>query len=156
MRQPVKKTTKVKTEKRIKRATKQPYKRKHKEYGTSKLEERFAKEFLDKLGVEYVYQFKAESIGRYYDFRIVNGPIIEINGSYWHGDERLYEEKELNKVQKRTKYIDSVKEKWALEHGIPIYYIWEKDINETPSKVMSELKKILHVADEMKDKKKRH
>ena len=33
MRQPVRKTSSVK---RIKRATKQPYKRKHKEYGTSK------------------------------------------------------------------------------------------------------------------------
>lgn len=153
MRQPVRKTSSVK---RIKRATKQPYKRKHKEYGTSKLEQRFAKDFLDKLGIEYTYQFKAESIGRYYDFKIKDGPIIEINGSYWHGDERIYEEKDLNKIQKRAKYIDSLKEKWALEHGIPIYYIWEKDINETPSKVMEMLKEILNIANKMKNKKKRH
>ena len=153
MKQPIKKTVNTNTQKTIK---KKPLKKKHKEYGTSKLEEKFAKEFLDKLGVEYVYQFKADSIGRYYDFRITNGPIIEINGSYWHGDERLYEEKELNRVQKRTKYIDSIKEKWALEHNIPIYYIWEKDINENPSKVMKMLKEILHVTDKMKDKRKRH
>ena len=30
-------------------------------------------------------------------------------------------------------------------HGIPIYYIWEKDIRETPSKVMNYLKEILHI-----------
>ncbi len=153
MRQPVKNKTVKTTNVKKTSGTK---KRKHKEYGTSKLEQRFAKDFLDKLGVEYIYQFKAEDIGRYYDFRIVDGPIIEINGSYWHGDKRLYEEKDLNKVQKRSKYIDSIKEKWALEHGIPIYYIWEKDINETPLKVIDELKKILHVADKMKNKKKRH
>lgn len=54
-------------------------KKKHPQYGTSKLEEDFAKEFLDKLGVKYVYQFEAKDIGRFYDFRIKDGPIIEIN-----------------------------------------------------------------------------
>ena len=58
MIQPVRKTIKVKKEKSVKRIVKQPNKRKHKEYGTSKLEERFAKEFLDKLGVEYQYHLK--------------------------------------------------------------------------------------------------
>ena len=52
--------------------------KKHEEYGTSKLEEKFAKEFLDKLGVEYIYQFKAESIGRYYDFCIPSANLIII------------------------------------------------------------------------------
>ena len=153
MRQPVKNKTVKTTNVKKTSGTK---KRKHKEYGTSKLEQRFAKDFLDKLGVEYIYQFKAEDIGRYYDFKIIDGPIIEINGSYWHGDKRIYEENNLNKVQKRTIYIDSIKEKWALEHGIPIYYIWEKDINESPSKVMKTLKEILHITNKMKDKKKRH
>lgn len=133
----------------------------HKEYGTSKLEERFAREFLDKLGVRYQYQFKAEEIGRYYDFRIVpDGPIIELNGSYWHGDPRLYEEKDLNKVQKRAQKVDEYKEKWALAHGIPIYYIWEKDINEKPKSVMDYLRNILNIEQERKikieNKKKRH
>lgn len=133
----------------------------HKEYGTSKLETRFASEFLDKLGVEYQYQFKAVDIGRYYDFRIIpDGPIIELQGSYWHGDPRLYEEKDLNKVQKRTRRIDEYKEKWALAHGIPIYYIWEKDINEKPKFVMDYLKKILNIEQERQirkeNKKKRH
>lgn len=120
-------------------------KRNHPKYGTSKLEEYFAHEFLDKLGVDYTYQFEAKDIGRFYDFRIVNGPIIEINGSYWHGDSRLYESENLNRVQKRNIYVDKLKEKWALLHGIPIYYIWEKDIKETPSKVMDYLKEILNI-----------
>nr|MBP3680734.1 hypothetical protein [Clostridia bacterium] len=45
-------------------------------------------------------------------------------------------------------------------HGIPIYYIWEKDIRETPSKVMNYLKEILHIHNKntliKENKKKRH
>lgn len=132
----------------------------HKEYGTSKLEEKFAKEFLDKLGVKYQYQYYASDIKRYYDFKIENGPIIEVNGSYWHGDKRIYEEKDLNKVQKRAIYVDELKKKWALMHGIPIYYVWEKDINENPSKVMKDLKEWIGICTEKmiidENKKKRH
>ena len=58
--------------------------KKHPNYGTSKLEEYFAKEFLDKLGVEYVYQFEAKDIGRYYDFFLKNhNLLIEVDGDYW-------------------------------------------------------------------------
>ena len=59
-------------------------KKKHPKYGTSKLEEYFAKEFLDKLGVEYVYQFEAKDIGRFYDFFLKKqNLLIEIDGDYW-------------------------------------------------------------------------
>lgn len=118
-----------------------PKERKHPEYGTSKLEERFAKKFLDKLGVEYQTQFKAESIGRYYDFYIPSANmLVEIDGSYWHTDPRLFEGKELTPTQKRNKRVDRDKDKWAVEHRMPLLRIWEKDINETPEKVMSTLK----------------
>lgn len=130
--------------------------RPHPKYGTSKLEEDFARDFLDKLGVRYIYQFEAKDIGRFYDFRIENGPIIEIQGSYWHGDARLYEEKDLNKVQRRNMRVDEYKQKWALSMGIPIYYIWEKDIREQPDKVMDALREILRIKDKKDEKGKRH
>ena len=41
-----------------------------KQYGTSKLEEQFARDFLDKLEVPYKWQFEAKDIGRFFDFRI--------------------------------------------------------------------------------------
>lgn len=136
-----------------------PKEKKHPEYGTSKLEERFAKNFLDKLGVKYQTQFKAESIGRYYDFKILpNGPIFEVNGGYWHGDERLYETKDLNNTQKKNKKVDKIKLKWALEHKISIYYFWEKDINENPEKILDEIRNILYIEEkknEIKEKKKK-
>lgn len=59
-------------------------KQKHPEYGTSKLEDRFAKEFLDKLGIKYVTQYYAKEIKRYYDVFIPSHRIlIEIDGDYW-------------------------------------------------------------------------
>lgn len=142
-KQPVKNIIKYKFQSKQKKETEIKKNEKVK-IGTSKLEDLFAKNFLDKLGVKYIRQFKAESIGRYFDFRIIpNGPIIEINGGYWHGDPRLYEEKDLNKIQIKTQRIDEYKRKWALIHCIPIYYFWEYDIHNNPNKVMNELKNIL-------------
>ena len=133
--------------------------RPHKEYGTSKLEQRFAKEFLDKLGVEYIYQFKAESIGRYFDFFCpVANVIIEVDGDYFHGYGKLHEEK--NKMQKHSEWVDKQKDTWALAHGIPIIRIWEHDINDNPGKVMKILKERIGKYSEQYqkelEKKKRH
>lgn len=53
-------------------------------FGTSKLEEDFARDFLDKLGIEYVYQFEAVDIKRWYDFYLPkHNLLIEIDGGYW-------------------------------------------------------------------------
>ena len=142
--------------------------RKHPKYGTSKLEEDFAKEFLDKLGVKYIYQFEAQDIGRYYDYAILlndnmttgNMILVEIDGSYYHSDPRLVNEEKMNPMQKRNKRVDEYKDRWALLHGIPLIRIWEKDIRENPKMVMSELKKRLYIQEEKintsKNKGKRH
>lgn len=148
MAQPIKKDIKKVAKKIPKKKREgvalQKKKRKHPEYGTSKLEEKFAHEFLDKLGVDYVYQYKAESIGRYFDFRIMpRGPIIEIHGSYWHGDKRLYEEKDLNATQKKNIKVDEYKRKWCARNGIPIIYIWEYDIHNNYEKIFVYLEKEL-------------
>lgn len=116
----------------------------HPKYGTSKLEEKFAREFLDKLGLKYTYQYEAQSIGRFFDFRIEpKGPIIEIQGSYWHGDKRLYEESELNPVQKRSIRVDEYKKNWCSRNGIPLIYIWEEDIKKDPEGIMKFLREKL-------------
>lgn len=155
MKQPVKNKTLVKPIK----SKKTTGKRKHKEYGTSKLEERFAKEFLDKLGVEYIYQFKAEDIGRYYDFYCPKANcIIEVDGDFYHSYGLTHEEK--NPMQKHNEYVDKIKDEWALMHGIPILRIWEHDINKNSSKVMKELKKYIGECNKKvlikENKKKRH
>ena len=159
MAQPIRKGIKAGGSKPSKTKKTAKGKRKHPEYGTSKLEERFAANFRDRLGVEYVYQYRMESIGRYADFRIMPyGPIIEIQGSYWHGDDRLYEDKELNRIQKKSKRVDEVKRKWCSRNGIKLYCIWEKDINESPEKVLGFLREVLkdYISDSEKEKRKRH
>ena len=140
----------------------------HQKYGTSKLEEDFAKNFLDKLGVKYVYQFEAKDIGRFYDFAIIlndnmttgNMILIEIDGGYFHSDPRLVKEGEMNPMQKHNKRVDEYKDKWALLHGIPLIRIWEKDIREAPDKVLKELKERLYIEDKKvtltEKKNKRH
>lgn len=57
---------------------------KHPLFGTSKLEKDFAEQFLDKLEVEYIWQFPAEDIKRWFDFYLPkHNLIIEIDGGYW-------------------------------------------------------------------------
>ena len=133
----------------------------HQKYGTSKLEEDFAKNFLDKLGVKYVYQFEAKDIGRFYDFYLPShNLIIEVDGGYYHSDPRVVDENKLNPMQKHNRRVDEYKNKWALAHGIPIMRIWEKDIREAPEKVLNELKTRLYIEDKKvtltEKKNKRH
>lgn len=123
----------------------------HPEYGTSELEVRFAKNFLDKLGVKYIYQFKMASIGRYLDFYIVDCNIaLEIDGDYWHGYGLLYEQ--MNPTQKRSHRVDKEKTRWCLINGIPLIRIWEHDINDHPEAVMKMLKEKFGIARENKEK----
>ena len=141
MKQVVKKRPiKSKNTLKPKKTTRRPQ-AKHKLPGTSKLEERFAIEFLEKLGVKYIYQFEAKDIGRFYDFYLPeHNLIIEIDGSYYHADPRVVSEEKLTPMHKRNIRIDELKNKWALAHGIPIVRIWEKDINESPTRVLEALR----------------
>lgn len=131
--------------------------RQHPKFGTSKLEQDFARDFLDKLGVRYIWQFEAKEIGRFYDFAIypdTGGMIlVEIDGGYFHADPRVVDENKLNPMQKRNKRVDEHKNEWALIHSIPIIRIWEKDIRENPSGVMKALKERLYIEDKEQEKK---
>ena len=141
----------------VKKCTVKKAVRIHPKYGTSKLEEDFAKDFLDKLGFKYIYQFEAKDIGRFYDFCVLlkeedglvpgNMILIECDGDWYHSHPDLVKESEMNPMQKHNKRVDEHKNKWALMHGIPLIRIWEKDIREKPNKVLEALKKILYVAD---------
>ena len=163
----VKNKTKKRTASKVKK-TRRVVRPHHQKYGTSKLEEDFARDFLDKLGIKYIYQFEAKDIGRFYDFAIIlndemttgNMILIEIDGGYYHSDPRVVKEDKLNPMQKHNKRVDEHKDKWALLHGIPLIRIWEKDIRENPNMVMEELKKRLYIEDKKititEKKNKRH
>lgn len=157
MAQPIKKNINLTTIKKTKKDSSTTKKKKHKDYGTSKLEVKFAKEFLDKLGVEYVYQFKAESIGRFYDFFLPKeNVLIEVDGDFYHSFGLVYED--MSPMQKRNRRVDKQKDHWALINGIPIIRIWEHDINNNPEGVMKMLKENLATyisKKEIEDRKKK-
>lgn len=124
-------------------------KKQHKQYGTSKLEERFAKEYLDALGVKYVYQFEAKDIGRFYDFYLPEeNLIIEVDGDYYHSFNLTYEQ--MCPMQKKNKRVDALKDKWALMHSIPILRIWEHDINNNSEYVFKILSEMIRTQEKRK------
>lgn len=134
-------------------------KKPHPKYGTSKLEKKFAKEFLEKLGIRYEEQFEAKDIKRFYDFYLPDYQVlIECDGDFYHGYGKVYEEK--SPMQKKNARVDEIKNEWAALHGYPLIRIWEHDINENPEKVLDMLRERLGVEMEKliikENKKKRH
>lgn len=86
MKQSTKKTRSIKKNKTVIKSRKVSNRStsKHQQYGTSKLEQDFALNFLDKLNVEYDYQYEAKSIKRFYDFYLPKeNLLIEVDGDYW-------------------------------------------------------------------------
>lgn len=123
-------------------------------FGYSKLELRFMHDFLDVLGIDYVWQFSPKGYHRVYDFYVPSANlIIEIDGSWFHSDPRVVNEDNRRKMHERNKLVDEAKNEWALTHGFPIMRIWEYDIDNNPSKVMSELKARLGIEKETVRKK---
>ena len=150
-------------------------------YGTSKLELDFARDFLDKNGILYIYQYEAKDIKRFFDFAISchrdKGYImeekeglrcvrqenqffdidllVEIDGSYYHADPRVVSEDKIKPMHKHNKFVDGLKDKWAGMHCIPLLRIWEYDIRNNPKKVEEELSKYVKLANDKKNKKDR-
>ena len=138
---------------------KEGVKKEHPKYGTSKLEKYFEEEFLKKLGIDYIWQYEAKDIGRFFDFAIPQANIlIEIDGDYYHSYGLTYEEK--NPMQKHNSRVDKQKDEWALERGMPVLRFWEHDIHDNPEKVMKILQesvgKYTKMQEKIKDKNKRH
>lgn len=178
IRQPVKGMRKKRNPAPRKKSVRQKNTKKQ-DYGTSKLEKYFAHEFLDRSGIKYIYQFKAESIGRFFDFAVVvpyTGQtlvteekdglvsvvqntslldvrlIIEVDGGYFHGDPRVVGDKGLNRMQMRNMAVDELKNRWCALQCIPIVRFWEKDIRENPESVKKILKKYLGIIKKNKEK----
>lgn len=180
MKQPIKGDAKAKTKKKKKKtvAVKKanPFNAKKKrntnqKYGTSKLERDFAKDFLDKNGIKFVYQYEATDIKRFFDFAVTSYSevnyiteikdgikcvkqdgqyfpvsfIIEVDGGYYHSDPRVVDENKLNPMQKHNKFVDKVKDRWCGLHCIPLLRIWEYDIRHNPKLVLEQLSQYIDI-----------
>ena len=149
------------------------------DFGTSGLERYFAENFLDRYGLRYIYQYKANDIGRFYDFAVtadktypyltenINGVetvkqgkqpfkvdfIIEVDGDWYHANPSKVNESELNPMQKHNRMVDKIKDKWCALNGIPLLRIWENDIRNDPKKVLSQLSKFAKIANTREKKR---
>ena len=102
----------------------------HKKF-TSNLENKIAS-LLDEAGILYERQFSIQSSShrRIYDFKVGN-LLIEVNGTYWHADPRVYKSNDFHQTIKKTaKQIWEQDEKnrvLAELNGYKVLVIWEID-----------------------------
>jgi len=102
--------------------------------GTNTKPELKFKQILDEHNVSHIFQHVIEYKGgktpyKVYDFYIPHKNIlIEIDGIYWHGKDKGYND--LNETQKRNRINDRVKNKLAMEKGYTLYRIWEDEIDK--------------------------
>lgn len=99
----------------------------------SKTEDRVAAA-LDVLGIQYKRQvgLRKHGSGRFaacLDFMLADGTALEVNGSYWHSDPRVYPNGPTTASQKHTAVLYAAKQRLLAERGIRLREIWEMDIN---------------------------
>lgn len=103
----------------------------------SKIEDMVALE-LDKLNISYTRQFaiRDPKSGKYFacvDFMLSDNVVIEVNGTYWHCDPRIYtgvpkHKSQLRSLEKYSKKVEKLK-----ELGFSLIEIWELDIRANPA-----------------------
>ena len=107
----------------------------------SKLESKF-ETILNLLNIEYEFQHEFQK--RLFDFKIKNKNIlIEIDGDFYHCNPNTKHSEVLYETQSLTKKNDNYKNTLCQNHGMILLRYWEKDINERPEWIISELKKEL-------------
>lgn len=110
--------------------------------------EKIFKELLEDLGVEYQYKYRIYNKSkkpfwfREFDFLIENTNIlVEIDGDYWHGNDKLFEN--LTDNQKETRKNDTIKEKFAIDKGYQVLRFWGSELKENYNNVKDKIFKIL-------------
>lgn len=108
----------------------------------SKLEDLVADE-LDRLGIPYTRQagIRDPDTGRYFacaDFQLDEKTVIEVNGTYWHADPRVYPNGPIHASQKRTLKGYAKKMKRFKELGIRVIELWEFDLRKNLPAVVAE------------------
>ena len=99
---------------------------------SSKLEDRVAQE-LSRQGVVFTRQHFISIPGKQgffacVDFLLLDGTVIEVNGTYWHTDPRKYPNGPINNTQREHIESDRIKRETFAQLGIPLIEIWEMDI----------------------------
>lgn len=109
------------------------------------LPEEKVENILIELKLNYEQQSRFNFGEKYYlcDFKIEDKYIIEVQGDYWHGNPKLYDEISLNETQKAMIKRD-VNKRYELEQlGYIVIYIWEYDLIHNYEYCKSTLKTLL-------------
>lgn len=106
----------------------------------SKIEDVVAEE-LTRLGIGFRRQFgiRNPKTGRYcacLDFLLDDGRALEVNGTSWHADPRVYQG-DLAPSQIRTAERYGRKVKLLEDLGIPLIAVWEADIRKNPQEAVA-------------------
>ena len=114
---------------------------------TSKLETTFIN-ILTSFGliedVDFIHNHLISNIKTFFDFYIPSKKIIiEVDGDFYHCNPNTKYSTPIYEIQKKNKTNDKRKNTWCQNHGMILLRYWEKDINERPEWIISELKKEL-------------
>lgn len=114
---------------------------------TSKLEVKFM-ELLNKIGlvkdIDFIHNHLVSNIKTFFDFYIPHKKIIiEVDGDFYHCNPNTKYVIPEYEIQKKNLSNDKRKNSWCKNHNITLLRYWEKDINERPEWVISDLKEKL-------------
>lgn len=94
------------------------------------------------LNIEFTYQYEFKH--RLFDFYIPSKNIlVEVDGDFYHCNPNSKHKEIVYETQIITKKNDEYKTQLCKNHNITLLRYWEKDINERPEWVMSDLKEKL-------------
>jgi very-short-patch-repair endonuclease len=118
--------------------------RNHSKVKTSKLENKFI-DLLNNIGytqdVDYIHNHLVSKIKTFFDFYIPSKKIIiEVDGDFYHCNPNTKYSIPEYEIQKKNLSNDKRKNNWCENHNISLLRYWEKDINERPEWVISDLK----------------
>lgn len=111
----------------------------------SNLEKEILNKVKEKFKVRTQYRIVYNNQNYFYDGQVDN-VLIEVQGSYWHADQRIYNENDIvrdNKTAKEIWQYDEYKKFIAEQHNFKILYIFEYDYiqnkKETIDKLINEI-----------------
>lgn len=121
--------------------------RKNSKVKTSKLENKFI-EILNGVGyikdIDYIHNHLVSNIKTFFDFYFPSKKtIIEVDGDFYHCNPNSEYSTPEYDIQKKNIYNDKRKTTWCKNHNITLIRYWEKDINERPEWVITDLKQRL-------------
>ena len=99
-----------------------------------------------KMLKELKIKFETQKVlgNKIYDFYIPSANIlVEVDGDYYHGNPLIYENKDLNKMQKRNMKNDKFKDVLAKGNGFKLERVWEYDLNNNYKEEKKRFKKLM-------------